>query len=202
MTFSLLYAPSLELEDSDHVIARLAFLDFCSLMDSSTSSLTITATSSMLFMVSPHALDLDAAPSERRLDACKRVFDAVGYGYLDASTVEVFEGFVLRDARVHDQGIGLYGRWRIVLSFEQEGPHRDGDDDDNDRNDYHSHCGHGFGNGEGTTVMRRMEEKLKCTSMLDGPRFGTPPRSGESESKHKHRPSVTPTNLLSPPLAG
>ncbi|PBK79748.1 hypothetical protein ARMGADRAFT_1040557 [Armillaria gallica] len=35
--------------------------------------------------------------SERRFDDCKRVSDAVGYGYLDVSTVGIFEGYVLRD---------------------------------------------------------------------------------------------------------
>ncbi|PBK71670.1 hypothetical protein ARMSODRAFT_784666 [Armillaria solidipes] len=60
------------------MIARLAFLDFCSLMDSSTSSLTITATSSMLLMVSPHALDLDASVSNSCLPTTTNGFsDAV-----------------------------------------------------------------------------------------------------------------------------
>ncbi|PBK97139.1 hypothetical protein ARMGADRAFT_1061548 [Armillaria gallica] len=35
--------------------------------------------------------------SERRFDDCKRVSDTVGYGYLDVSTVGIFEGYVLRD---------------------------------------------------------------------------------------------------------
>ncbi|PBK58237.1 hypothetical protein ARMSODRAFT_169615 [Armillaria solidipes] len=47
-------------------------------MDSSTSSLTVTATSSMLFMVSPHALDLDASVSNSCLPTTTNGFsDAV-----------------------------------------------------------------------------------------------------------------------------
>ncbi|PBK58232.1 hypothetical protein ARMSODRAFT_169953 [Armillaria solidipes] len=46
-------------------------------MDSSTSSLTVTATSSMLFMVSPHALDLDASVSNSLPTTTNGFSDAV-----------------------------------------------------------------------------------------------------------------------------